>query len=82
MPADISRAVEWAALDDEIHVIILEGEGRAFCAGYDLNEYAEGSDPSNIAADHHCRQEKTPWDSMVDYAMTKRNTEDFMSLCH
>lgn len=49
MPADISRAVEWAALDDEIHVIILEGEGRAFCAGYDLNEYAEGSDPPFVA---------------------------------
>lgn len=80
MPADIRRAVEWAELDDEIHVIIVEGEGRAFCAGYDPNEYAEGSDPSNIAADHPCRQEKTPWDPMVDYAMMKRNTEDFMSL--
>ncbi len=80
MPADIRRAVEWAELDDEIHVIIVEGEGRAFCAEYDLNEYAEGSDPSNIAADHPCRQEKTPWDPMVDYAMMKRNTEDFMSL--
>lgn len=80
MPADIRRAVEWAELDDEVHVIIVEGEGRAFCAGYDLNEYAEGIDPGNIAADHPCRQEKTPWDPMVDYALMKRHTEDFMSL--
>lgn len=79
-PADIRRSVEWAEAQDEVHVIIVEGAGRAFCAGYDLNEYAEGADPANITADHPCRQEKTPWDPMLDYAMMKRNTEDFMSL--
>lgn len=30
--------------------------------------------------DHPCRQEKSPWDPMVDYASMKRCTEDFMSL--
>jgi enoyl-CoA hydratase len=79
-PSDIRQAVEWAEANDEVHVIIVEGAGRAFCAGYDLGEYAEGVDPSNITTDHPCRQEKTPWDPMVDYAMMKRNTEDFMSL--
>ena len=43
MPSDIQQAVRWAEAEDEVHVIIVEGEGRAFCAGYDLNEYAEGS---------------------------------------
>jgi len=80
MPGDIRRAVEWAEADDEVHVIIVEGAGRAFCAGYDLTEYAEGVDPNDIGADHPCRQEKTPWDPMVDYTAMKRNTEDFMSL--
>ena len=42
MPGDIQRAVKYLEADDEVHVIIVEGEGRAFCAGYDLNEYAEG----------------------------------------
>ena len=79
-PSDIRQAVEWAEANDEVHVIIVEGAGRAFCAGYDLGEYAEGIDPSNITSDHPCRQEKTPWDPMVDYAMMKRHTEDFMSL--
>ncbi|MEO7031124.1 MAG: crotonase/enoyl-CoA hydratase family protein, partial [Herbaspirillum sp.] len=74
MPGEIRRAIEWAEADDEVHVIIVEGAGDAFCAGYDLNEYAEGTD------DHPCRQEKTPWDPAVDYAMMKRHTEDFMSL--
>ncbi|MDI1239130.1 MAG: crotonase/enoyl-CoA hydratase family protein [Polaromonas sp.] len=80
MPSDIQQAVRWAEADDEVHVIIVEGEGRAFCAGYDLNEYAEGQDPGNIVDDHPCRQEKTPWDPMVDYALMKRNTDEFMSL--
>lgn len=80
MPGDIRQAVEWAEADSEVHVIVVEGEGRAFCAGYDLNEYAEGVDPGNIADDHPCRQEKMPWDPMVDYALMKKHTEDFMSL--
>ena len=80
MPSDIQRAVKFLESDDDVHVIIVEGAGRAFCAGYDLNEYAEGVDPDNITADHPCRQEKTPWDPMVDYALMKRHTEEFMSL--
>ena len=79
MPGEIRQAVAWAEADDEVHVIIVEGAGRAFCAGYDLNEYAQGADPLGMA-DHPCRQEKSPWDPMVDYAFMKRCTDDFMSL--
>lgn len=80
MPSDIRRAVEWVEADDEVHVVIVEGAGRAFCAGYDLQEYAEGVDPDTMVGDHPSRQEKKPWDPMVDYALMKRHTEDFMSL--
>lgn len=78
-PGDIRQAVQWAEKEGEVHVIVVEGAGRAFCAGYDLNEYAEGEgiDPGR---DHPCRQEKTPWDPMVDYAEMKQHTEDFMAL--
>jgi enoyl-CoA hydratase len=41
MPQEIRRAVEAANADDEVHVIVLAGAGRAFCAGYDLKQYAE-----------------------------------------
>ena len=82
MPLDIRHAVQWAEAQDEVHVVIVEGEGRAFCAGYDLNDYAEGAESPEAqgAADHPCRQEKTPWDPMLDYAAMKRNTENFMAL--
>jgi enoyl-CoA hydratase len=73
MPGEIRAAVEAANADDRVHVILLQGAGNAFCAGYDLKHYAEG-DPT------HQYTQPMPWDPMRDYALMKRNTEDFMSL--
>jgi enoyl-CoA hydratase len=36
----LSGALDEAAADDDVRVVILRGAGRAFCAGYDLNEDA------------------------------------------
>ncbi len=38
----LERALEAAATDDGVRAVILRGAGRAFCAGYDLNEDASG----------------------------------------
>jgi enoyl-CoA hydratase len=40
--AAMSAALDDAADDDSVHVLVLRGAGRAFCAGYDLNEDAAG----------------------------------------
>lgn len=74
MPGEISAAVKWAERNDEVHVIVVEGAGSGFCGGYDLVESAESE------GDQPCQQERDPWDPMVDYAVMKRNTEDFMTL--
>ncbi len=74
MPAEIRQAVRLAEEDDEVHVVIVEGEGRAFCAGYDLIDHGSGRQA------HPCQQEAYPWDPMEDYAAMKGNTEDFMAL--
>jgi enoyl-CoA hydratase len=73
MPGEIRQAVEQANADDAVHVIVLTGAGRAFCAGYDLKEYAEatGSNPG---------VQDMPWDPTVDFKMMFRNTQDFSSL--
>jgi enoyl-CoA hydratase len=76
MPQEIREAVEKANDDNDVHVIVLTGAGRAFCAGYDLVDYAER--PNRAAGG----QDATSglWDPMVDFAMMSRNTQDFMSL--
>jgi enoyl-CoA hydratase/carnithine racemase len=40
----LSEAIHAAGNDPAVSVVILRGAGRAFCAGYDLNEDAEGGE--------------------------------------
>ena len=72
--ADVARAlkarVDQADADPDVHVIVLQGAGRAFSAGYDMKEYAEeGVDTQDEV-----------WDPIRDFAMMKSNTDDFFSL--
>jgi enoyl-CoA hydratase/carnithine racemase len=40
----LADAVAAAGADDGVRVVVVRGAGRAFCAGYDLNEDAEGGE--------------------------------------
>ncbi len=73
MPRELRETVAAANADDEVHVIVLAGAGRAFCAGYDLELYAERPRPVPYS-------QNLPWDPMVDYAGMSENTACFMSL--
>ena len=74
MPGEIRRAVALANDDDEVHVIVVQGAGRAFCAGYDMKDSAEQPDA------HEWLQNEVPWDPMVDYRWMKGANDDIMSL--
>jgi enoyl-CoA hydratase len=90
---ELERDVERADLDPEVHVLLLSGNGKGFCGGYDLVENAErqlelgdadarpGSplDPRVTSANHN---PGAVWDPMVDHAMMSRNVRAFMSLFH
>lgn len=82
MPREIAAAVEQANDDDDVHVIVLTGAGRAFCAGYDLKDFAEAPRAHRAAAEGGA--DARPWDPMVDFNMMHANTRDFMALwrCH
>jgi enoyl-CoA hydratase len=73
LPEALAQCVAQANADPGVHVIVLSGAGRAFCAGYDLKVYAETSGTNSVTQD-------MPWDPMKDYAFMMRNTELFMSL--
>ncbi|MEX0835672.1 MAG: enoyl-CoA hydratase-related protein [Nitriliruptor sp.] len=93
--AELGTCVERADLDPDVHVIVLSGNGKGFCGGYDLVDSAEGMgrfgddrlsppagspiDPAVVAANH---DPEGTWDPMVDHAMMSRNVRTFMSLFH
>jgi enoyl-CoA hydratase len=92
---ELERCVERADLDPDVHVVVLSGNGKGFCGGYDLVESAEGQgtmgeeetapppgsplDPMVMGANH---DPSGTWDAMVDYGMMSRNVRAFMSLFH
>ena len=78
--AHFREAVEIASRDNDVHVVVVTGAGRAFCAGYDLEQAAANPDKAAGGQD----VTEGPWDPMVDFAMMYRNSQDFASLftCH
>lgn len=58
-------------------VHLFAGEGRAFCAGYDLKEFAEAS---VLGSKNREKDARGTWDPTIDYRMMSANTYDFMSL--
>ena len=93
-PVELADAVERADLDRGVHVILVSGAGPGFCAGYDLDLFAEHDmaeqagraehagtvlDPAVQAANH---DPSGTWDPMVDYAMMSRFNKGFASLLH
>ena len=73
MPPEIERAVQRADSDPNVHVMIVEGAGKAFCSGYDLSEYGEQNSTSSVIQD-------MPWDPIQDYQFMWRNTQHFKAL--
>ncbi|MFY0613941.1 MAG: crotonase/enoyl-CoA hydratase family protein [Hyphomicrobiaceae bacterium] len=73
LPRELSEAVVRADADPDIHVMLLSGNGKAFCAGYDLAHYAASNGPNNVT-------QEMPWDPIKDYQFMWANTQHFMSL--
>lgn len=73
VPNELAAAVDRADHDSKVHVIVLAGAGRAFCAGYDLTAYASGDKVNRYT-------QSMPWDPMQDYEGMWGNTQKFMSL--
>jgi enoyl-CoA hydratase/carnithine racemase len=67
----LSEAIRTAGDDPEIHVVILRGAGRAFCAGYDLNEDA---DEGELDAAHWHRSLAASTERMLEFTDSPKPT--------
>lgn len=72
VPLLLAAAVARADADPDVHVMVLDGAGDAFCAGYDLTYYAQGNGDEVT--------QPMPWDPIKDYRFMWENTQAFMSL--
>jgi enoyl-CoA hydratase len=70
MGREIAEAVTEANADESVRLIVVQGAGRAFCAGYDLKLYAEGGE----------EHQGEVWDPIRDFRLMKANTDHFFSL--
>jgi enoyl-CoA hydratase len=69
---ELSAAIDDADADSDVRVILLRADGKAFCAGYEL----EGSTQAQAAE----RERKRVWDSIADYRMISRYVDTYMKL--
>lgn len=55
MAFQLHAALDACAIDDNVRVVVLKGEGKAFCAGQDLAEVIdpEGPEMKNIVGEHY-----------------------------
>jgi enoyl-CoA hydratase len=93
--ATLAQLVERADVDPAVHVLLLSGNGKGFCGGYDLVASAEdglsGEFSAGVPAERTVLSAEVQgtnhdpsgtWDPMVDYAMMSRNVKAFMTLFH
>ena len=95
--AELAACVEQADLDPAVHAMLLSGNGKGFCGGYDLVASAEGmgedaeaasavdappGSPLDPATIARNHDPSQTWDPLVDHAMMSRNVRAFMTLFH
>ncbi len=71
-PGELAAVLAEADADRRVHVMVLSGNGRGFCAGYELD--FDRDPPLSYMP------QEMPWDPMQDYQSMWANTQNFMSL--
>lgn len=79
LPQALRAAVKRANRDERVHCIVLEGAGKGFCGGYDLQISAADA---NRGSAEGSQDVSKGYDPLVDYAMMWEYTQCFSELFH
>lgn len=79
MPLEIRTAVRAANADPRIHCIVLKGNGRGFCGGYDLDIYATNAQRGQTPGSQDLAQGYEPFQ---DYLPMKECMNCYSELFH
>lgn len=79
MPLEIRAAVRSANADPSVHCIVLKGNDRGFCGGYDLDIYAANAQRGQTAGSQDLSQGYEPFH---DYVSMKECTNCYSELFH
>ncbi len=76
---ELAAAIDEGDAAPEAHVILLRAEGRAFCAGYEL-EQSTANQATESRGEAPDRRRPRVWDSVADYRMMSRYVATYMKL--
>jgi enoyl-CoA hydratase/carnithine racemase len=69
---ELAAAIDEADADRDVHVMLLRGDGPAFCAGYELSGATQGQAREG--------ERERAWDSVADLQMISRYIDVYMKL--
>ena len=79
MPLELRTAVRIANANPNVHCIVLQGTGRGFCGGYDLDIYAANAQRGQTAGSQDLAHGYEPFQ---DYSNMKECTNCYSELFH
>jgi len=77
---ELAAAIDEGDAAAEAHVILLRAEGRAFCAGYELEQSTANQAGEGSTREAPDRRRSRVWDSVADYRMMSRYVATYMKL--
>lgn len=79
IPQELRSALHLANSNNQVHCIVLKGNGPGFCGGYDLKIYAQEAQRGQTGGSQDVSQ---GYDPLQDYTLMKECTNCFSELFH
>ncbi len=77
---EFAAALDQAEADNNVRVILIRAEGKAFCAGYGLDWSTSSQAEQEVSMSELSGSENRAWDSVADYRVMSTFVDTYMKL--